>query len=392
MVIGLFGCSAAANDDDVRDISDVTGDVQVDDGVNVSDEGSDVQEVRWDDNGLDDSVGKDVLKDIDSGEGDYIGDALLDHGEVTDLFEVVADVHAFDSADGDAVISDPCAMCDDPAANPDPMCLVGYCRATPFEEGAYLCSESVMCPRGSRCEDFSGICVTDSCDFMSRSCDDGLLCTADSCDSTLGCRHICTCNSCDAVTEPGQESADCDDQSKCTRDFCVSGIVEHCGDEVALLCNYERVDCDDGDEYTVDVCSPEDGCVHWETLACHSDEECQDDDMCTVEEYCDVLSGLCHRDIKNCNDNDVCTDDDCDSSTGCVNTRNDVDCDCSYPDQGWSCDDGNACTVDSCQITLLPYRHGACYNISVDCDDDDPCTLDWCDKETGCQHTATECP
>ena len=44
------------------------------------------------------------------------------------------------------------------------------------------------------------------------------------------------------------------------------------------------------------------------------------------------------------------------------------------------CDDGNACTTDSCD-------NGACRHTPVNCDDGNVCTDDSCDSHTGCKHT-----
>jgi len=54
------------------------------------------------------------------------------------------------------------------------------------------------------------------------------------------------------------------------------------------------------------------------------------------------------------------------------------------------CDDGNECTVDTCDSV-----EAACDFPPVVCDDDNPCTEDSCDPVTGCNHAAypdgTEC-
>src|SRR3954468_5817448 len=42
------------------------------------------------------------------------------------------------------------------------------------------------------------------------------------------------------------------------------------------------------------------------------------------------------------------------------------------------CDDGNACTIDSCDAS------GACHHGPVSCDDGNACTVDLCDPRSGC--------
>jgi hypothetical protein len=48
-----------------------------------------------------------------------------------------------------------------------------------------------------------------------------------------------------------------------------------------------------------------------------------------------------------------------------------------------SCDDGNACTTDLCDLVTGSCSHGV-----TSCDDANPCTTDTCDPTLGCQHTA----
>ncbi len=49
------------------------------------------------------------------------------------------------------------------------------------------------------------------------------------------------------------------------------------------------------------------------------------------------------------------------------------------------CDDGDACTNDSC-------ADGTCVNDPINCDDGNSCTDDSCDPDTGCAHEDVECP
>ena len=76
--------------------------------------------------------------------------------------------------------------------------------------------------------------------------------------------------------------------------------------------------------------------------------------------------------VSDCDDGDACTTDSCDPLTGCQHTAVD-------------CDDGNACTTDSCDPAT------GCQHTTVDCDDGDACTTDTCDPVTGCQHTQVDC-
>ncbi len=64
---------------------------------------------------------------------------------------------------------------------------------------------------------------------------------------------------------------------------------------------------------------------------------CDDKDACTVD-TCNIATGCAHS-LLPCNDKDPCTKDTCDPASGCLFP----------PDQATPCDDGNACTVgDKC--------------------------------------------
>lgn len=56
---------------------------------------------------------------------------------------------------------------------------------------------------------------------------------------------------------------------------------------------------------------------------------------------------------------------------------------CSNGCSATSCDDRNACTMDSCLPT------GGCAHVAVACDDGNPCTTDLCDSVQGCITTPT---
>ncbi|MHC5111462.1 MAG: hypothetical protein ACYTHJ_16470 [Planctomycetota bacterium] len=72
-----------------------------------------------------------------------------------------------------------------------------------------------------------------------------------------------------------------------------------------------------------------------------------------------------------CNDGNACTTDSC-ANGQCVHTV-------------LSCDDGNACTADSCDAAT------GCNNASITCDDQDMCTTDSCDPASGCQFVSLSC-
>jgi len=85
-------------------------------------------------------------------------------------------------------------------------------------------------------------------------------------------------------------------------------------------------------------------------------DPCDDGDPCTVES-CDPELGCVSAPL--CDDDNACTDDSCDAELGCI-----------FTPIGAACDDGNACTDDSCDPEL-----GCVFtpNTAV-CDDGDICT------------------
>jgi len=121
---------------------------------------------------------------------------------------------------------------------------------------------------------------------------------------------------------------------------------------------------------------------------------------------CDLdLSGAACDGDEDCNDGNECTADSCSSGAGCgpVGCRHrwvedgtactldgrggvciDGRCEES-PCEGVVCDDGIACTGDTCD-----YRAGSCVFTNL-CDDGDPCTKDTCNPSDGmCDFTALE--
>lgn len=90
---------------------------------------------------------------------------------------------------------------------------------------------------------------------------------------------------------------------------------------------------------------------------------CDDGNACTTNS---CVNGQCVYTAISCDDGDACTTDTCDPATGCVHTP-------------ISCDDGNACTTDTCDPAT------GCVYTAVVCEDDgNPCTDTFCDTTQGC--------
>ncbi len=271
-------------------------------------------------------------------------------------------------------------------------------KHTPVAAGT-SCADSNVC-NGSETCDSTGTCAPGTPLVL----DDGNPCTADSCDPTAGVKHVALANgsACDDATVcNGHESCQqgscapgtapvLDDNNPCTADSCdpVSGVSHtpspsgsSCAD--ANLCNGSEL-CDgaghcqagtplvtdDGNPCTADSCSPSTGVVHTPVAAGTS---CSDSNVCNGSEQCDSTGSCAPGAPLTIDDGNPCTVDSCDPSSGVQH----------LPAQdGTSCDDGNACNgSESCQ-------KGACAaGTAPVLDDGNPCTVDSCDPTAGVVHT-----
>jgi hypothetical protein len=105
------------------------------------------------------------------------------------------------------------------------------------------------------------------------------------------------------------------------------------------------------------ICTDEPGCT--------GNANCADGDLCTGLEICDIppgeTSGVCVSGAPlDCDDGDACTTDSCDAILGCLH-------------ETIVCDDGNGCTADSCDSVAGCLYSGAAMDGSA-CDDGDVCT------------------
>ncbi|MCB9737955.1 MAG: hypothetical protein H6747_01730 [Deltaproteobacteria bacterium] len=298
---------------------------------------------------------------------------------------------------GDACISSGlCAsgqpkLCDD--ANP---CTVDLCDPL---QGCI--SKEVV---GSKCDDGNACTVNEKCDKglctgSPRDCDDGLACSKDTCDKDAGCQYAVpegakcddgnACTAGDTCAKTGAcvpgPGLSCDDNNGCTTDACdpksgcthkaLDGIGCDDGDActqadkcVAGKCKGSGKSCDDGLPCTTDGCDPAGGCTH----AVQSGATCSDNDACTIGDSC-LQSGYCKPGAQaDCDDGNACTQDTCGADKGCQHTIV----------EGAACSDGTACTVnDACD------SKGKCVGSPLSCDDGKACTTDSCDKLGGCKVT-----
>ncbi len=276
------------------------------------------------------------------------------------------------------------------------------------------CEGTVCVPTGpTNCDDHS-VCTDDSCDpavgcindpSPGQGCNDGFPCTLDLCDPVQGCvfppapagtacNDFINCTNPDACDGAGTctgPAVNCDDNNPCTADSCdeATGACVHTPVAAGVACSDGNactsgdacdgagacvpgtpVVCDDNNSCTTDSCNPTSGCVFAPTPGA----ACSDDNACTSGDTCNA-AGQCVGTTVNCNDGNACTADSCDPATGCVNT----------PTPGASCSDGNACTTgDTCNAA------GQCVGgAPLNCNDGNACTADSCDPAIGCVNAPT---
>ena len=232
-----------------------------------------------------------------------------------------------------------------PDCNDKNVCTDDSCN---IKNGCEHVHNTAPCDDGSLCTQVD-TCVSGACFGTSpKDCKDGKPCTDDACDPMLGC------------TNPGNSAA-CDDGDACTTaDTCANGL---CVGGAAPV-------CDDQNPCTTDGCDSKLGCVH---------TALDNGTVCGVA----ACSGLYHSDPKTCfsgicldgaktacDDSNLCTTDACDLAQGCTHT-----------DNALICEDGSQCTLsDAC-------LGGSCVGGSaLSCDDQNACSVDSCDPQKGCQH------
>ena len=107
---------------------------------------------------------------------------------------------------------------------------------------------------------------------------------------------------------------------------------------------------------------------------------CDDGNACTSDSC--GANGECHHAPVSCDDGNPCTADLCDAQTGCYSVAN----------EGATCDDQNACTQNDacagtvCRGTSIP----GCCATSAECDDGNACTIDSC-RSGSCANEPRDC-
>ena len=328
--------------------------------------------------------------------------------------------------------------------------------------------DGITCDDGNACRT-NDQCIDGTCSGASElTCDDNNPCTTDTCDPAVGCVNTpkpvgSTCSDANPCTinDSCQNQAgalrcvgttkNCDDNNTCTADFCgASGICQYtnltgsCSDGNActsgdscqngVCVGGSPVNCNDNNPCTTDACNPTGDpgapCTHAPRAV---GTTCSDGDPCTLSDVCTDVAGtiLCRGSANNCNDNNICTEDICQADGSCGHTNlSNIPCidgnECTTTDTcqagvctggaAPNCNDGNSCTVDTCNGTIpggcvhteqpnnslcndgnvctdgdkcQPGGGGTmqCLGTPVNCDDGNPCTQDSCDPVAGCLHT-----
>lgn len=264
---------------------------------------------------------------------------------------------------GDTNVCNGIETCQDGACAPGapPVCNDGNACTTDGCDPSAGCTVAQIagcCSSDANCADVSACttnerCVGNACISDPLECDDGNQCTADGCTAATGCTHTPLPN--------GQSCGDldfCDGFETCQAGACAPGTAPL---------------CDDGNPCTTDGCNSDTGCTH-SALAgcCFTDGDCVDGDQCTVNERC--VSGTCTSQARNCNDANPCTQDGCLPAAGCLNIPLIDGTSCADPQ---ACDGIETCGGGVCQAGTPP-----------DCNDGNACTNDSCNNVAGCQHAA----
>ena len=232
------------------------------------------------------------------------------------------------------------------ACNDDNPCTDDSCNAL---TGCVYTANAASCDDGNACTE-NDTCAGKVCGGQTKSCDDSNACTVDSCSTTLGCKHL------------ADTGGACDDNDKCTTvDKCDAGVCK----------GTTAPSCDDNNACTNDGCDAALGCTHVNNAG-----TCEDGDLCTTGDNC--VDGICKAGpaVVCADDGNACTAELCKPDSGCGY----------YALTGPSCNDKNPCTTgETC-------ANGTCTGgAPVTCaDDGNPCTVETCDPASGCKSTPAQ--
>jgi hypothetical protein len=237
-------------------------------------------------------------------------------------------------------------------------CKAGLC--TPGK-GSCACLKDADCAASGDNNPCNGALY---CALASKTCEvnNSSIVACDKSKDTACAKLQCAQTSGVCEVQPAKNGSACDaDGSVCTKgDFC----------KTAVCVKGPKLVCDDSNPCTLDACVVPLGGVAGGCKSTAKKSACSDGDPCTVGDAC--VAGKCAagNSAPNCDDGNPCSQDACDKASGkCLSTSL----------SGGKCNDGNACTLgDLCQ-------KGACVSASdkPPCDDGNPCTVETCNPKTG---------
>ena len=232
----------------------------------------------------------------------------------------------------------------DLSCNDENDCTVDSCLA---DGGSWSCEHKPV--DGAACDDGQPCTSGDLCE--EGTCKAGAPACADSDDDP------CNDPGCDVLTgdclPAATDGLACDDGNPCT-------VADACTG--ASCAGGAPKGCDDGNPCTDDLCDPASGCIHEPNSG-----PCDDGSAATVGDQCGGGACIPGSPIE-CGDGNPCTNDLPDATQGCIYVPNFI-----------PCDDENACTAnDTC-------AGGLCVSgPPPNCDDGNFCTIDTCESATGC--------
>lgn len=247
--------------------------------------------------------------------------------------------------------------CDDPE---DGICLDGGCVTTSCGDG-YVDGDA-----GEECEDQNAVegdgCDNDcrrTCemDDVGRCTDDGEACNGDPvCESDFTCGTSAPLADGAFCAAPGSGATGTCQAGTCIPEGCGNGIID------------SGEDCDDMNADDTD------GCTVACEFTCTSENEamrCGDGDVCNGVETCDVTSHTCQTgSALACDDGNACTADSCDPVAGCLNPLIDMDGDGEAPTTlgacGTDCDDSMATTCSGCSEICMDGLDNDCNGTADD--------------------------
>lgn len=235
------------------------------------------------------------------------------------------------------------AECDDGVAcNGAEVCSAGVCQA-----GAPInCDDGIACTRES-CDEAAARCVYVA---NSAACDDGNACTADACNVASGCQNqaIPGCGNClrfDAALSQhvAQGRATSQTTQSCTACWFGCSFPGGCATTTTQFFAAGSGEALGTSGSAVRTLHSQDQGVTWSTSPCAvpncaRDADCQDGGYCNGAERC--VGGFCQAGTSvSCDDGVACTVDSCSETTRS----------CNHAPNNSACDDSNACTTDTCQ-------------------------------------------